>query len=192
MGNKSKAAPRRIQENFRDLVVAATKANTGDFITQQVVRAGQIIAKDLAEQLKPYDLLFVVFQDLLIEQQRLLSTLIGGLTPLSVEVIKNMVFDKEDSFLGLTKSEELKVGDRVRFKLTDKDKPGSTQLVAIGKLGSTPAELNADVEAAMVGMKINEIKAITVKIQDKDYNFEVEILRNSTPTVAETPTNATN
>ena len=179
-GKSSKPAKGRIHDNFRDLVLQATQANSKDFITKQVSRAAQIIAKDLADQFKPYDLLFDVFQDIIIEMN----------DKLSKDIIRKRVFDKEDTLLGLVENTEAaKQGDRVRFKLKDITRADSEQLLAVDKLANTPPELNKDVEEAMVGMKAGELKVVTTKLPDgKEYNFEVCVIRASSRVPAVTTT----
>jgi len=163
---------RHVQENFRDMVVAATKANTKDYIQSQMLQVSKALARNLADQFAPYDLYMDMITDVLIEK-----------LDETEDSLEQRLADKEDKILGLTKSDEpAKAGDHVRFKVKDlADKDAKFKRLMVKQLASEKPEIHKDFEEALIGLTTGDSKTVTVKIEDKDYTYEVKVIRVCNP-----------
>lgn len=157
------------QARFEDLVAVNVQRQVGGAIEKEVRTLERQINANLEVTLRYVSLRLKVIQDLVLEQFKLPE-----------DLIQDKVIELEDSIDSFEKSNEAaEIGDRVRFTVKDVNSEKDEEALKLDSLAK-PYQLLKEIEDAMVGLKADESKEVTAKLQnDKEYTFKVTVKRVS-------------
>jgi hypothetical protein len=182
MGRKEKRrlmkSPSR-NTSFEELVSNATTARYKGLIKQEIDQLGQELAGQQADTLTKIYTRLVVLEKIVIEKL--------GVTQ---EDMASRIADAEDAPYGLQVVDTAEKGDRVRVQFAGKPatdaeytKTSNTMINNIGSGGT----FGKEIEDAIVGMKTDETKEITVGEAEKAFNVKITVNRISRQPKPATP-----